>query len=176
MAPHRHLILETVVSLKNKKGKLGRRQLLLFNDIFVHVSRSRLKRAIEFTKPENNWPLSLVWISDQNCNDNQLIIMGPVRKMFISFESADEANEWKNSFKKALNDYLAGNSNNNNNNNNNNFNSNNNNNNSNNNNNDLSIRNAEFLFPDLSHYVGSWCDGQVLLFFFSSFFSFTYFY
>ena len=64
LTPQRQLIKEGVVNVKNKKGKMGKRQILLCNDILVHVARSRVKRGNEFIKPENNWPISLLWPVD----------------------------------------------------------------------------------------------------------------
>jgi hypothetical protein len=76
LAAHRKLIREGEVAIFGTFGNLGvdRLNILLFNDILVTFPNSKLsklggekwlnhKRAV-IARPENQWPLELVWLSD----------------------------------------------------------------------------------------------------------------
>eukprot|EP01094_Clydonella_sp_ATCC50884_P014436 TRINITY_DN2487_c0_g2_i3.p1 TRINITY_DN2487_c0_g2~~TRINITY_DN2487_c0_g2_i3.p1 ORF type:complete len:462 (-),score=132.77 TRINITY_DN2487_c0_g2_i3:52-1332(-) len=62
LEPHRHLVAGDLHNVLLKGGgNPSKRYLMIFNDIFVHVSKNKCKKAAELQSPENHWPLSLVW-------------------------------------------------------------------------------------------------------------------
>eukprot|EP01087_Luapelamoeba_hula_P006534 TRINITY_DN1660_c0_g1_i2.p1 TRINITY_DN1660_c0_g1~~TRINITY_DN1660_c0_g1_i2.p1 ORF type:complete len:888 (-),score=159.27 TRINITY_DN1660_c0_g1_i2:4-2667(-) len=95
----------------------NRLHLFLFNDILVPYSQSAInkfggekwmnhKKAV-IARPENQWPLELVWINDiesteKEKNVHKFEIVGPSRSYTVKLASAEEKSSWLKAFQEAM--------------------------------------------------------------------------
>lgn len=107
LAPHRELVKEAMRNcMEGGKKDKSSFQLLLFSDLFVHVPKSRLKKAGVLVKPDYNWPLTLLWVVGVEGSLLELIGPGPSR-LTVMCESEEEAKGWKNAIEAATERCLA---------------------------------------------------------------------
>ena len=107
LAPHRRLVSEgifKVIVKKKEKQKHGLRHLIMFIDILVCVSRSKLRKPENFIRPENNWPLSLVWVEECK-QEKALRVIGPSHSFLLSLEP-DEIAHWKQILQDGILDHI----------------------------------------------------------------------
>ena len=98
LAPSRHLIKEGAYRvIIGKKEKHNLHHVMLFNDIFVCISRSKIRKSSEFINPLHKFPISLVWIDEIKGESKQLKFTMPDRIIIVCFESEDEVLQWKDS-------------------------------------------------------------------------------
>lgn len=98
LAPHRRLLKEgSFKIIVGKKEKRNLHYLMLFNDILICISRSKIKKPSEFTNSWNNYPLDLIWFFHAPKHEKYhcLRIINPSYSFIVLFETLDELESWK---------------------------------------------------------------------------------
>jgi hypothetical protein len=137
LLPHRKLLKEGAFRiLVGKKEKRHIHQVLLFNDILVCISRSKLKKPNEFAEPSNVWPLGLVWFCKGESRNVE--VTGPSHSYTLLCESDEEQKSWLSALHSAIRDDQKVTD------------------------DELPAeRRASFTFSNQTHYSGWWKDGKV---------------
>lgn len=145
--PHRYLIKDGTVKLEVKPHHSYNTNVpvvkdtytfLLFNDIFIHVKKDRIKAEQNLDQPQFLWPLMLVWVYGEG---PKLTIYGPNETLTLTDTEGEDSWRivleesikahlaYKNKGKKRINT--------------------------------LAVRKGEYTFPSgQGHYKGEWLDGK----------------
>jgi len=134
---HRFLIKDGQVKCIQRKGK-QQIYLLLFNDLLVHVKKDVAKTEPDLNKPQYVWPLSLVWMRNDEVGDNIVNIIGPTEELLKFYDN----DGWQIVIEDTIKTYLSTIS----------------------YQKDVNYtdtyRNEEYIFPDGSIYNGEWKEGK----------------
>ncbi|KAL6073059.1 Rho guanine nucleotide exchange factor (GEF) 17 [Balamuthia mandrillaris] len=93
---------ENIVGLHDSAASTKERlHFFLFNDILVFAQKSDVKKQIDMTKLNSQWPLNLVWLT---ITSNTFELQGPTKSFTIMNCPPDEQQLWVKDIKKCLAD------------------------------------------------------------------------